>query len=549
MNSLQPTPDTALERVISDELKSGLKVTLVDESGELYGRVSWIAWDSGFRESGLEVEDRIIAIQRGPFTLPEDPKERRIARDRFIGGLNEAKLFADLGLKDGSPLALTVLRRQLPGRGWTRLEITGAVRAERLYYTTDDKSAVAPGGPERLGKNDVGETWMSWLERREFEWSSILDGRWLTKFNSRVELAKHLELKPRVDHALATYPGEFSKRLAEDWERVARSLRGRRVELTTDALAFREHSDVVEKEIAAAGDAAWTAFLAAHDAVDTLPTLDLVRDDRGPLVGKVIALTGLTWRESVKDGDRSVFVTSHSGHHCYVTANQPSMQTFWSRLGEYQARVEPRVAEHYDAIGRVMPDTTLVVTPRGGAKIGLSIEVLAVRIPGHFFADVTGNAVTFAGAERATARGAAASKDDAGPSDVMRACVQAVKLGDERLWLALYADWVAWSGGARPYYRAFAPYRNYMPDYTRARQLLLHKVAHVEPAWESEAAVVLRGDEFDGAPKIEQVHVLMDHIGEFDEGAHVFCTNELTRVWTLQRRNGGPWRICSRNAL
>ena len=427
MNSHQPMPATALERVISDELKSGLKVTLVDEGGELYARVSWITWDSGFRDSGLEVEDRVIALQGEPLTLPEDPKERRIARDRVIGGLSEAQLFAELGLKDGSPFRLTVLRRQLPGRGWTRLEITGAVRAERIYYTTDGKPALAPGGPERLGRNDVGETWMSWLERREFEWRSILDGRWLTTFNSRSELAKHLELKPRIDHALATYPGEFSKRVVEDWDRVARSLRGRRVELTADALAFRQHSDVVEKEIAAAGDAAWTAFHAAHGAVDTLPTLDLVRDDRGPLVGKVIALTGLTWRESVKDGDRSVFVASHSGYHCYVTANQPTMQTFWARLGEYQARVEPRVTEQYDVIGRVMPDTTLVVTSRGGAKIGLNIEVLAVRIPGHCFADVTGNAVTFAGAERATARGAAAPKDDASPSDVMRACVQAIE--------------------------------------------------------------------------------------------------------------------------
>jgi hypothetical protein len=195
-------PTTALEKVISDELKSGLKITLVDEGGELYARVSWIYWDSGFRDSGLEVEDRIIAINGAPLTLPEDPKERRIARDRVIGGLSESKLFAELGCKDASPLTLTVLRRQLPGRGWTRLEVTGGVRAERFYYTTDGKPAVAPGGPERLGRNDAGDTWMSWLERREVEWSNILDGRWLGKFNSRVELANHLELKPRIDHAL-----------------------------------------------------------------------------------------------------------------------------------------------------------------------------------------------------------------------------------------------------------------------------------------------------------------------------------------------------------
>jgi hypothetical protein len=542
-------PATPLEKIISDELKSGLKITLVDEGGELYARVSWIYWDSLFRDSGLEIEDRIIAIQGAPLTLPEDPNERRIARDRVIGGLSESKRFAELGLKDGASLTLTVLRRHLPRRGWTRVEVTGGVRAERIYYTTDGKPALAPGGPERLGRNDVGDTWMGWLERREVEWSNILDGRWLGKFNSRIELANHLELKPRIDHALGIYPGEFSKRLAEDWERVARSLRGRKVELPSDALAFRERSDLVEKEIAAEGDAAWTAFFAAHGAVDSLPKLDLVRDDRAPLAGKTIALPGLTWRESVKDGDRSVFVASHSGYNCYVTANQPSMQTFWSSLGEYQARIQPRVPEQYDVIGRITGDTSLVVTPRDGAKIGLNIEVRAVRVPGHFFADVTGKSASFAGAERATARGATAPPDDASPSDVMRAYVQAVKLGDEPLWLALYADWVAWSGDGRPYYRAFAPYKNFTPDYTRARDLMLHKVAHVEPVWESEPAVVLRGDEFDNAPRIEQVHVLMDHIGQFDEGTYVFCTIELTRVWLLQRRNGGRWRISSRNVL
>jgi hypothetical protein len=282
--------------------------------------------------------------------------------------------------------------------------------------------------------------------------------------------------------------------------------------------------------------------------VDALPKLDLVRDDRAPVAGKAIALPGLTWRESVKDADRSVFVASHSGYYCYVTANQPSMQTFWSRLAEYQARIQPRVTEQYDVIGRT-GGTSLVVTPRDGAKIGLNIEVLAVRVPGHFFADVTGEATSFAGAECAAALGASAPKDDASPSEVMRAYVQAVKLGDDRLWLSLYADWVAWSGDERPYYRAFAPYKNFMPDYTRARDLMLHKVAHGEPVWESEPAVVLRGDEFDGAPRIEQVHVLMDHIGQFEKGAHVFCTTELTRVWVLQRRNGGPWRISSRNVL
>ena len=90
-------------------------------------------------------------------------------------------------------------------------------------------------------------------------------------------------------------------------------------------------------------------------------------------------------------------------------------------------------------------------------------------------------------------------------------------------------------------------YTNYMSDYTRARNLLLHKVSHVEPVWESDPRVLFEA--FEGVPKVEQVSVLVDHIGPFDDGDYVFCTNELTRQWQLQRRDGGPWRIASRNGL
>ena len=539
----------ALETLLSDELKSGLKITLVDEVSDLYARVSWIHWDSGFRDSGLAVEDRIVALNDVPLALPEDPKMRRIARDRMIGGLGESALFAEMGLKDGSPLKIAVLRRNLPGQGWKTLEFTGSVRAERAYYTADGKSAIAPGGPERLGRNDVGESWLSWLEKRVFDWERILDGRWMTRFDSRRELADHLELKPRIDAALATYPGVFSTRLAEDWERVADSLRGRPVSLPADALAFRDASERIEREIAAAGEAAWTAFLAARHAIDELPALDLIRDDRTPIAGTVIALPGITWRESVKDGDRSIFTASHSDYSVYIAADQPAMRVFWRVQGEYQARVEPRLQERYDIVGRVTPDTRLVVT-RNGAKIGLDIEVLAVRVPGQFFTDVTRDPPSFAGAELATARGAPLPPDDTSPSDVMRAYVLAVKAGDENLWLALYADWIAMGGDAeRPLFRPYDPYRNYTSDYTRARNLLLHKVSHVEPAWESDPRVVIAGTEFEGAPKVEQVSMLMDHIAHFDDGDHVFCSSDVNRLWQLQRQNGGPWRISSRNTL
>jgi hypothetical protein len=539
----------SLEKVLSPEPRSGLKITLIDEAGDLYARVTWIHWDSGLRDSGLQVADRIVAVNGSPLQLPEDPKERRIQRDWLIGGLSEQKRFVEWGLHDGSPLELTVLRRNLPGRGWTSHDITGSVRAERVYYTTDGKRALAPGGPQSLGPNDVGDTWSSWLEKRTFEWAGILDGRWFGRFDNRKLLAEHLALKPRIDAALQAHPGEFTRRLALDWESVAESLRGRLVSLPADALAFRELSDRIEKDVAAAGDAAWTQFLQVSGATDTLPVLDLIRDDRAPIANKVIALINLTWREAVKDGDRLIFTAQHSNYYCFISADQPAMRNFWFAQQSYQARVEPRMQEKYDIIGRVSPQTRLIVLPRHGAKVGLNVEVLAVRVPNHFFADLAAKPGSFAGEELATLRGTPTPPDDASPSDVMRTYVQATKAGDEELWLKLHADWLAMGGEGRPLYRAFEPYRNHTSDYTRARNLLLHKVMHAEPVWESDPRVVMRGDEFNGAPKVEAVEVIMDHINKFDGETRVFCSIEVKRVWTLQRRDGGPWRITSRNGL
>jgi hypothetical protein len=389
---------------------------------------------------------------------------------------------------------------------------------------------------------------MTWYERRVFDWERILDGRWLGSLNSRDLLARHLEDRERIDAAVKAFPGPFMQRLQEDFERVAESLRGREAPLPENALAFRDESDKIEKEIAAAGDTAWKEFLGANMAVDSLPALDLVRSDRTPIIGKVIALEGVSWRNAVTEGDTSILSAEHSGYAVFVAADQPAMRLFFQRQAEYQARVEPRVPERYDVIGRVGPDTRLVITGRG-AVIGLNIDVLAVRVPGHFFADVTGGQQTFAGAERAGSRRVAMPAHDASPADVMRAYVAAVKAGDEHTWRALYGEWTAMGGDGRPLWRPFNPYANYMQDYTRSRDFMLNKVCHVEPVWESEPRTIIRSDAFEGAPTVEEVAVLIDHIGRFEEGDRVFCMTGLNRMWSLQRVDGGPWRLASRSVL
>ena len=54
-----------------------------------------------------------------------------------------------------------------------------------------------------------------------------------------------------------------------------------------------------------------------------------------------------------------------------------------------------------------------------------------------------------------------------------------------------------------------------------------------------------------GAPRIERVQVEVDHVGLFDAEYRGFADVTVHRMWTLQRLNGGPWRLAanSRNGI
>jgi hypothetical protein len=190
-----------------------------------------------------------------------------------------------------------------------------------------------------------------------------------------------------------------------------------------------------------------------------------------------------------------------------------------------------------------------MVVMHGVAKIGLDIEVAAVRIPDQLFVDLTSSNPTFAGVERTLGRGAIMPPDNASPADVMRAYIAAIKAGDEKVWVALYADWTAIGGEGLPLYRPYSPYERYEREFTTARNLLLHKFVHAEPVWESDPRLVVAGNEFPGAARIEEVTVMVDHIARYDDGDFVTANLDVHRTWELQRRDGGPWRLYPHNAL
>ena len=76
----------ALEKVFPEDLKTLIKTTVV-EVGGLHLRVDWIAWNSGFRDSGLAVGDRIVGWQGKLLEFPAEDRHPAVdqARPGVVG--------------------------------------------------------------------------------------------------------------------------------------------------------------------------------------------------------------------------------------------------------------------------------------------------------------------------------------------------------------------------------------------------------------------------------------------------------------------------------
>jgi len=102
-------------------------------------------------------------------------------------------------------------------------------------------------------------------------------------------------------------------------------------------------------------------------------------------------------------------------------------------------------------------------------------------------------------------------------------------------------------GEGPPLYYAFYPYppANVDEDWIRSRALILGDLEDVRVVWTGEPRLLLRGTDYPGAPDLEEVAVEVDHIGSFDGEHRAFCDTRVHRVWSVQRRNAGPWRVAS----
>lgn len=551
--------DDPLEK-LSDTIRSGLTTTDLLEAAPPSLRVSWIGWDSGFRGTGLAVGDHIVAVDGVAVRPFENQQEMQRGKGRLIGQYQESSYWEERGAKDGDPLRLTVRRRRIPGAGWETLEITGALRADRFYYDANGRSAMGPGGPDRMVRDDFSDSWLGWYTKKLWDWERQLDGGiWGHRTDNRQVLARHLEDEPQVKFLVERYPGPFSAAVAADWENLRDVLAGRRYEIGPEDLAYRVAEERRVAEVTTAARAAWEAFRSdrASEIVATPASFDPFARDPAEIAGRLVALPVADVRSWVQDFGRAYVSWNEAGTWFFCPLDTPVLGRVWDAQARYKRNVAPLLGDDMALVARILPERKLISVRGRGGVAGLEVEPVAVllgRGDQQIFVDLTieeGGVSPFAGEAAIQPLPSSLPADDASPRQVLEALIAALYARDVETWFTLFADWQYVADPDRPWYQPYYPHpvSSRDGDWTRARRVILEKSYAVRVVWVGEPRLVARGDELPGLPPIERVSAEIEHVGLFDGEYRAFNSIEVHRHWALERRAGGPWRITTHQGI
>ena len=438
-----------------EPLRSGLKTTLFLDDDRPCLIVRSIAWDSGFRASGLKVGDGIVAIDGVSVREPSNSE-----LERTVGQWNESTGFEERNAKDGDPFRLRVRRRQSPGHGWIELEMTGSLRAERQWREAAGP-VYGPGGPPHRANDEFDSPWGSWYERqaRAFEgilnWHEPFDTGALGTVQTRMTLEAHLKEKQRVQYAVDRYPGPFSDALQEDWETVKQVLEGDRIELPQGALDFRNYSDRRKEQTELAAANYWnSASEELRAEIIPFPEVDPFRGNIAPLVGKLVVLPPIDQRRWIVDMGRA-YLAWRQGVSCLVAPiDSPSIKRVLAAIGRYEKLVTPSIRLEMALIGRIMPNPRLIAS-HGRAIVGLEVEPVVVLVDEAVCVDTRRDddgTSPFAGESEVQQLAQGPPPDNATPREIMEAMIAAVKRTDQQTWSALFTEWRAEPFRNRPVY-------------------------------------------------------------------------------------------------
>ena len=534
-----------------ERIQTGLRTTLRLDAHPPSLRVDWINWDSGFRGSGLQVGDDIIAI--GGASLGADAATAR--KIPLVGQLDESIFWSAQKLKDGDPLRLTVRRRRIPGVGWEAIAINGTLRAERVYIRDDKDRILGVGGPKRLVKDDFLDAWSTWYDALVFDWERQL-GRavWNSRQDSRRLLDAHMSDEARVRYLVDHYPGPFATAVLADWELVRVGLTGRQYEIERQDYAYRDDDDRLVAAVTSAAQEGWYAFQTANaDAIVTVPAkLDLAAGDAEKYAGKLVRLPPASPDDWISNSGVTMVSWQENGGWVFSQLEAPALDLLWRAQLRYRRNISPEIADVFETIGRILPNPRMAVPTGQNAIIGLEIEPVAALMgqgDALMFVDMSAakdGVATFSGEAAARVLPSALPPDDASPQEVLEALINALYARDAETWFALFADWQFFRDNDEVWYNPYDPYpeSNRDSDWAQSRRVVLEHSFALRVVWVDEPRVFPANPAL-RLPMVEKVDAEIDHIGRFDSAFHAFNTGMVHRTWTLARRNGGPWRIAT----
>ena len=344
--------------------------------------------------------------------------------------------------------------------------------------------------------------------------------------------------------------------MAERWQDVKASLEGTPYPAEAIDLAWREAAAGRRESLKAAGAAAHAAYSEriADELTDAFPAPDPYETESGTVAGRVVMVDRVSPRNMRNDGVQAWYILGdrHKGWY-FLDVHSPEVMRLWTAIEDYRRQVTLHLGESYRFYLRLTEDPMIRAKERRNVALGFKTQLVAAFVGNELFLEAldTDEPVV---AGKALMAGAAMepAAADAGPSELARQRVTAVKRLRRDRWEALFADWkVSADFSGEP---IFLPYGDIghsdkRSGWEQSRKRLFDDVLDVKVLGESAPYIVLAADPADGTPHVEECEVLVEHVGEFDGERRSFKDSWLTRAWRLQRVDGGPWRFVYPRAL
>ena len=536
-----------------DELTSGLETMPQLDAHPPSMRVRWVKWDSGFRGSGIRPGDAIVAVNGKRVERPATLEDTQKMLPTLVGQYQESRGWSDLKLSDGSPVSLTVRRRNYPGVGWSEVMVQGQIRAVRSWRDKENEIIFGPGGPRYAMVNDGFDmSWGGWYDDNLVrQLATILDGGLEQQsINTRFELQQLKTRQARVDYLAAHYAGPFAAAVKSDFAAALAILTGERREIAPANLEYRREENERIRLVSDQAHAGWDAFMKANAGkiIPAFPAIDPISGDRASIAGKLVVLPVIGNSNWVSEGNRTWFTFGSRSDGWYIAgAEAPAALQMLIAAERYRKFVSPSLPSQFAIIARILPNPRLVVID-GRGEFGMQVDVAAAMVGDAMFIDVStpsSTEILFAGEAQFRHAGGAMPGDSTTPAEVMTALIAAIKHGDQPLWQSLFAVWyISFLEDGRA---ILNPYEDRSLDeyWQASRQSVLGKVYGAAVVWTGDPRQIMTGKEFPGAPVVEEVDVEIEHTGQFDGEFRTFKDITVNRLWQLQRRGGGPWRVSS----